>query len=210
MKDYFKNIFVLVWINPNQSLRYLFLERKNNYYLIILSIGIIIHSFYKDINKINFDKIPNYFPLLLLVNLLIGLILGFIGIIFFGALLSWIGKKIGGKSESNKDILKVFTLMYIPIIYSSVFLIIRIFLNINRILYYNNIINIIMFIFELYGFLIFIICNSEFQKISIIKSIINILISVIIIIVPILIVLMTLYGYQYFTINNMLKSLILK
>jgi len=138
--------------------------------------------------------------------IIIGAIFGWITYYLYSALISWTGKWINGKGNTD-SILRVLSYALIPSIVSLLLLIPQIIIYgnevfksdgditsggiVSKIIVYGSI--IIEFALELWSLVLWVIAISEVQKLSIGKSILNLLLPAIVIIAPILIIVLIIY-----------------
>jgi len=132
------------------------------------------------------------------ICILLGGLLGWISYYIYTALISWTGKWLDGKGDT-KSLLRMTSYAMIPAILALVFIILQVGLfgielfqsgfDVSSYGLVSIVIYFITLIFEiilgLWSLVIFVIGLSEIQKLSIGKSILNMLLPVFIIIIPI-------------------------
>ena len=141
--------------------------------------------------------------------IIIGALFGWITYYLYSALISWTGKWLNGKGNTD-SILRVLSFALIPSIVSILLLIPQIIIYGNEMfksdgdiisggIVSNIIVYSSMFLEFGLGIWTFVLCVigiSEVQKLSIGKSILNLILPVIVIMLPILIIVLIIYGFK--------------
>ena len=194
-----KDLFIKIWTTPRQVFKYINDNHYEKYVTVLLVLSGISRSFDRASIKNMGDKMSIWAILGLCI--ILGGLLGWISYYIYAALVSWTGKWLKGQGDTS-SILRIFSYAMIPSIIALLFLIpqigiygVEIFKEdgditsaswISNILVYGS-----MFLEVVLGIWTLIFCVvgiSEVQKLSIGKSILNLLLPVLVILVPILII----------------------
>lgn len=194
----YKDIFTKIWTSPRLVFKYINDNHYNKYVTVLLVLSGISRSFDRASMKNMGDTISLW---AILGNcILLGGLLGWISYYIYAALLSWTGKWLNGQGNTS-SILTILSYAMIPSIIALVFLIpqigiygVEIFKQdgditsagwISNVFVYGSM--ILEFILGIWTIVFCVVGISEVQKISIGKSILNLLLPGIVIVVPILI-----------------------
>jgi len=194
-----KDLFIKIWTTPRQVFKYINDNHYEKYVTVLLVLSGISRSFDRASIKNMGDKMSIWAILGLCI--ILGGLLGWISYYIYAALVSWTGKWLKGQGDTS-SILRIFSYAMIPSIIALLFLIpqigiygVEIFKEdgditsaswISNILVYGS-----MFLEVVLGIWTLIFCVvgiSEVQKLSIGKSILNLLLPILVILVPILII----------------------
>ncbi len=194
-----KDLFTKIWITPRQVFKYINDNHYDKYVTLLLILSGISRSFDRASLKNMGDKVSIWAILGLCI--FVGGLLGWISYYIYAALVSWTGKWLKGQGDTS-SILRIFSYAMIPSIIALLFLIpqigiygVEIFKEdgdissagwISNIFVYGS-----MFLEVVLGIWTLIFCVvgiSEVQKLSIGKSILNLLLPVLVILGPILII----------------------
>jgi len=194
-----KDLFIKIWTTPRQVFKYINDNHYEKYVTVLLVLSGISRSFDRASIKNMGDKMSIWAILGLCI--ILGGLLGWISYYIYAALVSWTGKWLKGQGDTS-SILRIFSYAMIPSIIALLFLIpqigiygVEIFKEDGDITSANWISNILvygsMFLEVVLGIWTLIFCVvgiSEVQKLSIGKSILNLLLPILVILVPILII----------------------
>lgn len=111
----FGEIFLQIWTSPRQVFRRIEETGYEKYLILLIILGSIDQAFDRAILKDMGDKLP--FVYVIVICLLGGLILGWLGYFISAALLRWTGSWLGGEA-SFKSVLRVIGYATIPSIFS--------------------------------------------------------------------------------------------
>lgn len=194
-----KEIFIKIWTSPREVFKYI----NDNKYDKFVHILLVLAGIAKSFDKASENDMGDNLPLLAVIAfcVFLGGLFGWISYFIYAALLRWTGKWLNGKGDTE-SLLRMISHAMIPSICVLVLLIPQILLFGNGIfkseldayggeifltivLYSSIILEMILGIWTL---VIFVIGLSEIQKLSIGKSILNMILPVLIIIVPIALV----------------------
>jgi len=197
----FKNIFTKIWINPRQIFKYINENHYEEYMYLLLVLAGISRAFSRASMKDMGDEMS--LEAILGISIIIGGLLGWISFYVYSALLSWTGKWLNGKGDTS-SILRIMSYAMLPSIIALLFLIPQIGIYgvemfkadgditsagfISNILVYGSL--ILEFILGIWTIVFCVIALSEVQKLSIGKSILNLLLPVLVFVVPIILIVM--------------------
>lgn len=192
-----KDLFTKIWTSPRQVFKYINDNHYDKYVTALLVLSGISRSFDRASMKNMGDKMSIWAILGLCI--IIGGLLGWISYYIYAALVSWTGKWLKGQGDTS-SILRILSYAMIPSIIALIFLIPQIGIYgvemfkedgditsagwLSNIFVYGSM--ILEFILGIWTIVFCIVGVSEVQKLSIGKSILNLLLPVIVIIVPIL------------------------
>ncbi len=191
-----RDIFTKIWTSPRLVFKFLNDNRYDKYVHILLVFAGISRTFDRASTKNMGDDMSLLAVLVLCI--ILGGLLGWISYYIYAALMSWTGKWLKGQGDTN-SLLRMISHAMIPSIVALALLIPQIVLFGNGIfrsdidIYSSGLLSIIVFYTALiiefglgiWTLVIFIIGISEVQKLSIGKSILNLILPALIIIVPI-------------------------
>jgi hypothetical protein len=191
-----KEIFTKIWTSPRMVFKYLNDNKYDRYVYVLLMLGGITRAFDRAATKSLGDDLS--LILVITLCLVFGGVLGWITYYLYAALMNWTGKWLNGQGDTN-SLLRMISHAMLPSIVALVLLIPQIVLFGNGIfqseidIYSNGLFSTIIYyssatleiILGIWTLVIFVIGISEIQKISIGKSILNMVLPGIIIIVPI-------------------------
>jgi len=189
-------IFTKIWFKPRMVFKYINDSQYDKYVYVLLILAGIMKSFDRAVDKNMGDNLSLIF--VISICILLGGLLGWISYYIYTALISWTGKWLDGKGDT-KSLLRMTSYAMIPAILALVFIILQVGLfgielfqsgfDVSSYGLVSIVIYFITLIFEiilgLWSLVIFVIGLSEIQKLSIGKSILNMLLPVFIIIIPI-------------------------
>jgi len=188
-------IFTKIWTSPRLVFKYLNDTRQDKFMYVLLFLAGIVNAFDKASTRHLGDKLP--FIAVLVLCIVLGGLLGWISYYIYAALISWTGKWLEGKGDTD-SFLRMISHAMIPSIAI-------LFLLIPRILIFGNemfqsdasmyepeiwsmvIVHSVSFveaILSIWSLALIVIGISEIQKFTIGKSILNMLLAILIIIVP--------------------------
>ena len=191
-----QDIFSKIWLSPKMIFQYLDRIKYDKYlYPLMILIG-ISSSFDNSISRGLGDSWPLWG--ILALSILGGGILGWISYYILAALLSWTGKWLDGKGDTD-SIYRMMSYAFLPSIFSLVLLIAQILLFGSGIFESNFdasdyglifflfyfLFSSLEFILGIWTLVLFIIGLSVIQELSIWKSILNLLLPILIIFIPI-------------------------
>ena len=191
-----KEIFTKIWTSPRPVFKYINENSYDKFMYALLVLAGITSVFDRASSKNMGDNMP--LVAVIMVCIIAGSIFGWISYYIYAALMSWTGKWLNGKGNTG-SLLRMFSYAMIPSIFSLILLIPRIAVFGNAIfqsdtdIFGNGITAIIIFVFTLlieiilgiWSLVLLVIGISEVQKLSIGKSILNLVMPAFIIIVPI-------------------------
>ena len=194
-----RDIFTQIWTSPRLVFKFINDNKYDKYVHVLLILAGITKAFDRASTRNMGDDMPLIAVLALCV--ILGGLLGWISYYIYAALLSWTGKWLKGLGDTN-SLLRMMSHAMIPSIVALILLIPQVAIFGNEIfqsemdIYSSGLLSIIIFyvtlFFELilgiWTLVIFVIGISEVQKISIGKSILNMILPGLIIIVPIAII----------------------
>lgn len=191
-------IFTNIWTKPRDVFKYI----NDNSYDKFVKTLLIFAGISRALERATIRNMGDEFPLFVILGICIifGGLLGWISFYIFSALISWTGKWLNGKGNTD-SILRIISYAMIPSIIGLFFLIPQIAIYGNEIFKAdgditsgNLITNIIFygslfleFFLSIWTIVLCVIGISEVQKLGIGKSLINIILSVLTILVPLLI-----------------------
>jgi hypothetical protein len=194
-----KDLFTKIWTSPRQVFKYINDKNYDKYVTLLLVLSGISRSFDRASLKNMGDKMSIWAILGLCI--IAGGLLGWISYYIYAGLISWTGKWLKGQGNTS-SILRILSYAMIPSIIALIFLIpqigiygVEIFKEEGDITSAGWISNIFvygsMFLELVLGIWTIVFCVvgiSEVQKLSIGKSILNLLLPLFVFIVPVLII----------------------
>jgi hypothetical protein len=188
-----KQVFTEIWTNPRMVFKYINENRYEKYMIALLFLAGVSSS----IDRASLKNMGDKSELLSIIGLsiVLGGLFGWISYYLYSAMLSWTGKWLDGQGDT-KSILRVLSHALLPSIISIVFLIPQIAVYGNEIFKSNIMVYSCMAVDVVLGVWTMILCVlaiSEVQKLSIGKSILNLLLPLFVIIVPILLIVLIAY-----------------
>lgn len=199
-----KKIFYQIWISPRNFFRFIDTYKYDKYVNGLLILAGISRTF----DRASLKNMGDDFSIsgVIAFCIIVGAIFGWIIYYIYSALISWTGKWIDGKGNTD-SILRVLSYALIPSIISLLLLVpqIAIYGNeifksegdinsggiVSNIIFYGSM--ILEFTLGIWSLVLCVIGISEVQKLSIGKSILNLLLPAIVIMTPILIILLITY-----------------
>ena len=194
-----KQIFTKIWKSPRQVFKYINETKYDKYVYILLFFAGIARAFDRATMKDMGDNMSLW--AIIGLSVIVGGLLGWLAYYIYAALLSWTGKWLDGAGDT-KSILRVIAYALTPSLIALIFLIpqIGIYGNemfkadgdisnagvIPNILVYGSM--IIELILGIYTLVFLVIAISEVQKLSIGKSILNLILPILIFAVPIVLI----------------------
>ncbi|MEN8123114.1 MAG: Yip1 family protein [Bacteroidota bacterium] len=201
-----KEIFTQIWLSPRFVFKYINENHYDKYVFALLFLAGISRALDRASMKDMGDKMSLF--VILGMSIVLGGLLGWISFYIYSALLNWTGKWLD--AEGNTDaILRILAYAMLPSIVGLLFFIppIAIYGNemfkadgdiINAGLYSNIVVYgsiIIEAILSIWTIVLVVVGISEVQKLSIGKSILNILLPSFIILVPILLIVLIIQAF---------------
>lgn len=199
-----KKLFTKIWTSPREVFKFVNTYKYDKHTTILLILAGISKAF----DRASMNNMGDKFSLLGLIAfcIIIGGIFGWITYYIYSALISWTGKWLNGKGNTD-SILRVLSYALIPTIISLLLLIPEIVIYGNEIFKWEGdissggiISNLIVygsifleFALGIWSIVLCVIGISEVQKISIGKSILNLILPAIVIMTPILIIVLVIY-----------------
>ena len=199
-----KEVFTKIWTSPRLVFKYLNDNKYDNYVYILLFLAGITRAF----DRASLKGMGDNLPLLavVLICIILGGLFGWITYYIYAALMSWTGEWLGGKGDT-KSLLRIISYGMFPSIVALLFLIPQIALFGNEIfqsdidISNSGFFSIITFyltsslevVLGLWTIVLLVIGISEVQKISIWKSIFNMILPGLIIIGSIGIIALLIY-----------------
>lgn len=200
-----KKLFMKIWTSPREVFKFINTYKYNRYVSILLILAGITRTF----DRASMKNMGDDFSLwgLIAFCIIIGAIFGYLTYYLYAALLSWTGKWMNAKGNTN-SILRVLSYALIPSVISLLLLVPQIAIYGNEIFKSDGDIssggtvsNIIVysamfleFMLGIWSLVLCVIAISEVQKLSIAKSILNLILPVVVIILPFLIIALITYG----------------
>jgi len=194
-----KEIFTKIWIYPRQVFKFL----DETYYDKFVTILLVLSGISRTFDRASLNNMGDKMSLggVIAFCIVAGGLLGWISFYIYSALLSWTGKWLNGQGNT-KSILRMLAHAMLPTIVALIFLIPQIIIYGNEVFksegdiisagLTSNIIvygsMILEFILGVWTIILVVIGLSVVQKISIGKSILNLLLPILIILVPILLI----------------------
>jgi hypothetical protein len=196
-----KEIFTKIWTSPTEVFKYVVAKKyRQNFFVALLLLAGISNTFGQAFSRNMGDDISLLG--IFLFCIIFGALIGWVPFYIYAALMSWTGKWLKGKGNTN-SILTVICFAMIPSIVGLVLLIPQIGVLGNDLFKADNFestdlgvrifvmfIGILEAILLVWTIVLLIIGISVVQKISIGKSILNLLLPALIILVPLMIIVM--------------------
>lgn len=192
-----KDVFTKIWSSPRQIFKYINDKNYDQYMIVLLLLSGISRSF----DRASRNNMGDTMSIWAIVGICIiaGGLFGWLSYYIYAALMSWTGKWLNAKGDTD-SILRMLSYAMLPSVIALIFLIPQIAIYGNEIFKADGDItsagwlaNIFVYgsiLFEVVlGIITIVFCvigTSEVQKLSIGKSILNLLLPGIVIIVPIL------------------------
>ena len=193
-----KDIFTKIWTSPRQVFKFINDNSYNKYVTVLLILSGISRSF----DQASLKNLGDSMSLweILAISIIGGGLLGWISFYIYASLISWTGKWLDGQGNTN-SIFRMLAFSMLPSIIALVLLIpqiliygIEIFKSegnlidadwLSNVFFYSSM--LLQFLFGITTLIFCVIGTSEVQKLSIWKSILNLLLPVFVIIVPLII-----------------------
>ena len=190
-----KDIFTKIWTSPRQVFKFINDNSYNKYVTVLLILSGISRSF----DQASLKNLGDSMSLweILAISIIGGGLLGWISFYIYASLISWTGKWLNGQGNTN-SIFRMLAFSMLPSIIALVLLIpqiliygIEIFKSegnlidadwLSNVFFYSSM--LLQFLFGITTLIFCVIGTSEVQKLSIWKSILNLLLPVFVIIVP--------------------------
>lgn len=193
-------VFTKIWFYPRQVFKFINDTRYDKYVVPLLVLSGISRSFDRAVAQNMGDKMSLIGVISICV--IAGGLLGWVSFYLYSAFVSWTGDWLKGKGDA-KALLNIFSYAMLPSIIGLIFLTIQIIIFGNEIFKKNGevisegwVSNIVGytsmgldFLLGIWTLVLTVIGVSEVQKLSIGKSILNLLLPVLIFLVPLLIIL---------------------
>ena len=202
-----KKIFAKIWTSPREVFKFINTYKYDKYVNGLLILAGISRTF----DRASMKNMGDSFSIWGIITfcIIIGAIFGWITYYLYSALISWTGKWINGKGNTD-SILRVLSYALIPSIISILLLVPQIAIYGNEIFKSEGDIssegivsNIIVYgsmFFEftlgIWSLVLCVIGISEVQKLSIGKSILNLVLPALVIMIPILIIVLLFYAIK--------------
>lgn len=198
-----KEVFTQIWVSPRKVFKYINETGYNNYFYVLLVLSGISRAFDRASQKNMGDNMSIWG--IIAISVLAGGLIGWLAFYIYAALLSWTGKWLNGRGDTD-SLLKIICYGMIPSVTALVLLIPPIAVYGNEVYrtfgditsagwFLNSIVYGSMFLEFVFGVWTVVICIvgiSEVQKLSIGKSILNAVLPVFVIFIPILIIVLLL------------------
>lgn len=202
-----ENIFTKIWTSPREVFKFIITYKYDKYVTVLLIFAGISRTF----DRASMKNMGDNFSIWGIVAfcIIIGAIFGWVTYYLYSALISWTGKWINGKGNTD-SILRVLSYALIPSIISMLFLIPQMIVYgnemyksdgditsggiVSNIIFYGSM--ILELALGLWSLVLCVIGISEVQKLSIGKSILNLILPAIVIMTPILIIILIIYGIK--------------
>lgn len=192
-------IFTRIWTEPRLVFKYLNDNSYDKFIYALLFFGGISSAFGNASSK----NMGDNFSLIgvIAICIIAGGIFGWISFYIYAAMLSWTGKWLDGKGDTD-SLLRMIAFSKVPSTVALVLLVPQILLLGNGIfksdfnVFGNGVLTTIIYFFTVFievalaiwTFVLFVIGLSEVQKLSIGKSILNLLLPVFVLIIPIMLI----------------------
>lgn len=193
-----KEVFTKIWTTPRQVFKFINNSQYEKYMFVLLVLSGISRAFDRASSGNMGDRMSLFSVIALCV--VMGGLLGWLSYYIYAALISWTGKWLGG-IETTYSILRVLAYAMIPAVCGMVLLIPQIAIfgqelfrsdadiyamgQSHVLLLYGF--ALVEFALGIYSLVLLVIGVSEVQKISVGKSILNLILAVLVIVLPILI-----------------------
>ncbi|MFA6581835.1 MAG: Yip1 family protein [Paludibacter sp.] len=201
-----KEIFFRIWTSPRLVLKYINDKEYGEYVNILLVLAGILNVFDRAITKNFGDNMPLWGVIFICIAA--GALLGWLSFYIYAALVSWTGGLLHGEGDTE-SILRIMSYAKIPVIFVLVLLAVKIVAYGNALFqsdvtleYSDWADNLFLFgfgalslILNVWTIVLTVIGVSEVQKLSIWKSVLNLILPILIIGGPILIII---YLFQAF------------
>jgi hypothetical protein len=192
-------IFIKIWTSPRLIFKFINDYKYDKFVTILLILAGMTRAFDRASSKNMGDELP--LIAILAICIFIGGVFGWLTYYIYAALMSWTGKWLNGQGNTS-SLLRMTAHAMIPSIFGLILLIPQITLFGNGIfqsdldIYSSGITSIIVFYstlfleitFGIWTLVLFVIGISEVQKLSIGKSILNMILPGLIILVPVMII----------------------
>ena len=200
-----KEIFTKIWTEPRRVLKHINETKYEKYFYILLFLAGVSGAFDRAVNKNMGENVS----LLGIVAgcVILGGLLGWLSYYIYAALLSWTGKWLDGKGDTD-SIYRILAYAMIPSAISLIFLVpqiavygIDLFVKdgdlvnagiVGNIVFWGSI--LLEIILGIFTIIFSVIGLSEVQKISVWKAILNLVLPLLIILGPIVIIAFIIYG----------------
>ena len=200
-----KEIFTKIWTEPRRVLKQINETKYEKYFYILLFLAGVSGAFDRAVNKNMGENVS----LLGIVAgcVILGGLLGWLSYYIYAALLSWTGKWLDGKGDTD-SIYRILAYAMIPSAISLIFLVpqiavygIDLFVKdgdlvnagiVGNIVFWGSI--LLEIILGIFTIIFSVIGLSEVQKISVWKAILNLVLPLLIILGPIVIIAFIIYG----------------
>lgn len=200
-----EDIFTKIWTSPREVFKFINSYKYNKYATLLLILAGISRTF----DRASMNNMGDNFSIWGIVAfcIVIGTIFGWITYYLYAALISWTGKWINGKGNTD-SILRILSYALIPSILSMFFLLTQMIVygvemyksdgditsggTLANIIFYSAM--ILESILNIWSLILCVIGISEVQKLSIGKSILNLILPAVVIITPILIIMLAVYA----------------
>lgn len=200
-----KQVFTLIWTEPRMIFQYIIEKKYKKYFLLLVVLAGIANALDRASLQDKGDK--SELSTILFGSIIGGALLGWLSFYIYSALLSWTGKWISGKGNTE--------MLYRSLIYSQLPTIVALFFVALQILLYgksvftselpffgSSLFLQILFYFliicevalGIWSFVLTIVGISEVQKFSIGKALLNILLAILVIIIPILLLVLLFFN----------------
>jgi hypothetical protein len=200
-----KKLFTKIWTSPREVFKFIDTYEYEKYVTVLLILAGISRTF----DRASMKNMGDNFSIwgIIAFCIIIGAIFGWITYYIYSALISWTGKWLNGKGNTD-SILRVLAYALLPSIISLVLLIPQIVIYGNEIfksegdIFSGGIVSNIFvygsmfleFTLGIWSLILCVIGISEVQKLSIGKSILNLFLPAIVIMTPILIIVLIIFG----------------
>lgn len=200
-----RDVFTEIWTSPRQVFKYINDNHYDKYVTILLLLSGISKAFDRASMKNMGDKLP--LLAIVLICIIAGGLFGWISYYIYAALISWTGKWLDARGNTQ-SILRMLAFAMLPSIIALIFLIPQLIIYGNEIFksegditsagWFSNIFvygsMILEVVLAVVTVIFCVIGTSEVQKLSIGKSILNLLLPIIVILVPIVLIVLIITG----------------
>jgi hypothetical protein len=200
-----KELFIKIWTSPRAVFRFINFYKYQKHVTLLLILAGIARTFNRTLMKNAGDNLSIWG--IILFSIIIGALFGWIIYYIYAALISCTGKWLNAKGSTNA-ILIVLSYALIPSIVAMLFLLPQLVLYGNEVFKLNEnssdggitkniIVNGSFFLEAVLGIWTLVLCVigiAEVQKLSIMKSILNLFLPAIVFLIPIMLFVLLIYG----------------
>lgn len=201
-----RDIFTKIWWEPRRVLKFINNTKYEKYFFVLLFLGGVSSAF----DRASSQNLGDTKSLLAIVAgcVILGGFFWWISYYIYAALLSWTGKWLDGKGDTD-SIYRIIAYAMIPSVAALFFLVpetavygVDIFREngdlvnsgiVGNIVFWSS--ELLKFILGIFTLVFLVVGISEVQKISVGKAILNLLLPLLLFIIPVLLVLLIVYGF---------------